>query len=111
MSRLSGEYIQMNRSLRAPGTNPIYSQRLNLQPALNTFGLPAQDFRIRFDGCMHEQLFPRAAGNDVKVHMRNRLTRGRAIDLRDHDAWRVECSLYRRGNLLRGANTSGGACR
>ena len=79
-----------------------------LEPAPNTLSLLAQDFRIRFDGGMHEQLFPRTAGNDVKVHMWNRLTGRRAIYLRDHHARRVKRSLYRCSNVLRGAHTRSG---
>jgi len=96
----------MNRSLCALGNNFKY-----LQPAPNTFGLLAQCFGIRFDGGMHEQRFPRTAGNDMKVHMWNRLARGRAIYLGDHDARRIERSLYSCGNVLRSAYTGGGTVR
>src|SRR6516162_2468682 len=60
---------------------------------------------------MNTQRLPKAARNDVEMHMRYRLACRRAIDLRDHDARHVESAPDRGRDALRGANTGRGSFR
>ena len=53
------------------------------QPSPDTICLLAQSFRIGSDGGMQQQLLPRPAGNDVKVHVWHGLTCDGTIHLHD----------------------------